>query len=76
VHRHDLISAAYASDLTELITRTTPDVWIYGHTHLSEDGYLGRTRMISNSKGYGPWHPNETWDNADFDPRKVVEIIC
>jgi len=74
-HRHDLISAAYASDLTDLITRTAPDLWIYGHTHLSEDAYLGRTRMISNSKGYGPWHPKETWDNPDFDRLKVVELI-
>lgn len=75
-HRHDLISAAYASDLTKLIIRTNPDVWIYGHTHLSEDHYIGRTRMISNAKGYGPWHPKETWDNARFNPRKTVEITC
>jgi len=74
-HRHDVISAAYASDLSELITRVGPDLWIYGHTHLSEDRNLGRTRVVSNAKGYGPWYPKETWENPNFDPLKVVELI-
>lgn len=73
-HRHQLTSAAYASDLTELIVRTGPTLWIYGHTHLSDDTYLGRTQMISNAKGYGPWFPRETLDNPTFNPLKVVEI--
>ena len=74
-YRHDLISAAYASDLTDLISRTAPDLWIYGHTHRCEDAYLGQTRMISNAKGYGPWHPKDTWENRDFDPLKVIELV-
>jgi hypothetical protein len=36
---------------------------------------IGATRVVSNSKGYGPWPPHErTWDNPRFDPNFVIEI--
>jgi hypothetical protein len=75
-HEHDIISAAYVSDLSSLIERYQPDVWIYGHTHQSHDTMIGRTRIVQNSKGYGP-HPAlrlTTWENPEFDPRFVIEV--
>ena len=24
---------------------------------------------------YGPWHSKDTWENRDFDPLKVVELV-
>jgi predicted phosphodiesterase len=80
-----ILTAAYRSDLTELM-RPAPiadgnnalrpaDVWIFGHTHESEDTVIGHTRVVSNAKGYGPWPPNcRTWDNRNFDPNFVIEI--
>jgi hypothetical protein len=51
------------------------DLWIYGHTHESEDVTIGLTRIVSNAKGYGPWPGQQrTWDNASFDPNFVIEI--
>lgn len=50
------------------------DLWIYGHTHESFDAVIGETRVISNSKGYGPWPGQRSWDNANFDDKFVVEI--
>ena len=29
----DLLSAAYASDLSELIEQERPNLWVHGHTH-------------------------------------------
>jgi predicted phosphodiesterase len=80
----EILTAAYRSDLTPLMwptpiegTRNSlrpADIWIYGHTHESEDVTIGYTRVVSNAKGYGPWMRYRTWDNARFDPNFVVEI--
>lgn len=71
----DISSAAYTSDLSALIQECGPELWIYGHTHESRDFTVGATRIITNSKGYGPWLPREpTWDNQQFDPHYVIEI--
>jgi predicted phosphodiesterase len=70
----DIITAAYLSDLTELIDAYQPRLWIYGHTHQSDDRMVGRTRLLSNAKGYGPWPPDSTWENPHFDPTLTVEI--
>jgi hypothetical protein len=60
--------AAYLSDLDELILEAKPDLWIYGHLHLSVDVMVGETRVLSNQKGY----PFE--ECANFEPDKVVEV--
>ena len=81
----EILTAAYRSDLTPLMwpapnegTRNSlrpADLWIYGHTHESEDVTIGYTRVVSNAKGYGPSLPrHRTWDNARFDPNFVIEI--
>jgi predicted phosphodiesterase len=69
-HERDLISAAYASDAAI----PGADLWIYGHTHESRDFQVGGTRVVSNSKGYGPWNANDTWENPAFDEHLVIEI--
>lgn len=69
-HEHDLISAAYTSDAAI----EGADLWLYGHTHESRDFFSGATRVVSNSKGYGPWRAGETWENPDFNERLVIEI--
>ena len=73
---NDLISAAYTSDLKDLIVAGGADAWIYGHLHISDDRLIGRTRVVSNSKGYGPYPAMglRTWDNPKFDPRFVIEV--
>ena len=70
----DISSAAYTSDCSELLSMGA-DVWVYGHTHETENRLIGTARVITNAKGYGPWPPMEpTWDNPQFDPRLVIEI--
>jgi len=69
----EIKSTNYASDLEPLIAAAGPDLWVYGHTHKSDDTMLGRTRLISNAKGYGPWYPQRQ-DNSEFNPVLVVEV--
>jgi predicted phosphodiesterase len=78
----EILTAAYRSDLTSLMWPTPiesgrnslrpADLWIYGHTHESEDVTIGHTRVVSNAKGYGPQH--RAWENSHFDPSFVIEI--
>jgi predicted phosphodiesterase len=82
--RDEILTAAYRSDLTALMSPAADDgrgalrpadIWIYGHTHESEDTVIGHTRVVSNAKGYGPWLPEcRAWDNPRFDPNFVIEI--
>jgi predicted phosphodiesterase len=81
----EVLAAAYRTDLTELMwpapigngfdARRPADLWVFGHTHESEDVTIGHTRIVSNAKGYGPWPGQQaTWDNPRFDPNFVIEI--
>jgi predicted phosphodiesterase len=66
--RDSLISGAYASDLSDLIQRQGPHLWVYGHTHVPADFVIGSTRVISNPRGY----PDAKI--AGFDAGKIVEV--
>lgn len=49
---NDVISSAYASDLTTIIEAGRPDLWVHGHMHDSADYDVGETRVVCNPKGY------------------------
>lgn len=68
-YRGDLIGAAYASDLEDLIERSQPALWVHGHIHESSDYAIGRTRVVCNPRGYTPFELNPR-----FDPELVVDI--
>lgn len=51
-HKHDSLSGAYVSDLSELILDESPDVWCHGHLHNSSDYVIGDTRILCNPLGY------------------------
>ncbi|MBY5384353.1 metallophosphoesterase [Rhizobium leguminosarum] len=46
-------NAAFGSDLSDLIARRLPSVWIHGHIHKFRDYMADRTRVICNPRGYG-----------------------
>jgi Icc-related predicted phosphoesterase len=47
------LNPVFCSDLSQLINKYNPDVWIYGHLHSEfADFYYGNTRLISNPMGY------------------------
>ena len=66
-HRPNLLSAAFVSDLSEMIERHEPALWVHGHTHVSLDYRAGATRIVCNPHGYGD-------ENPEFNPGLVVEV--
>ncbi len=62
----DLLNAAYASHLDDLVDRAT--LWCHGHTHHNVDYKRGDGRVVTNQRGY-----NDGQDN-NFDPSFVVEV--
>lgn len=66
----DILSPAYASDLSHLMGYAP--LWIHGHIHENQDYMLGDTRVVCNPRGY----PDPSGDalNFDFDPGFVVEL--
>lgn len=73
-YEHDVLSAAYVSDLSYIIERYQPNAWIYGHTHRSDDTSLGSTRIVSNAKGYGPHVTGGRWENPAFNPTLTIDL--
>lgn len=41
----------YVADMEGLIMRAQPALWIHGHTHMSVDYNIGRTRIFANQLG-------------------------
>ena len=71
--RPDFLSAAYASNLEDLVPLA--DLWVHGHTHHSlnylihgEDHQVGKVRC--NPRGYRTW---KGWENGGFGKRCLVE---
>jgi Icc-related predicted phosphoesterase len=65
--RSDPVTGAFVSDLSSLIIRHQPDLWVHGHVHNSSDYRVGRTRVIANPHGYGG-------ENPAFNGQLVVEV--
>jgi len=63
----DQVTTAFASDLEDLILRYQPALWIHGHSHHSKDYSIGKTRIVSNPRGY----PGE---HIEFINDLVIEV--
>lgn len=59
---------SYASNLEDLIRTFEPNVWVHGHTHVSRDYMIDKTRVICNPRGYCH-DPNKL-----FNPQFVLDI--
>lgn len=67
----DDLTPYFTSDCSELMERYRPDLWLYGHTHDSQDVIVeGGTRVVSNQRGY----PHEQEDSTGFDALKLIEL--
>lgn len=68
LHRGDIVTSAYASDLEKFIHQHNPDLWVHGHIHSSSYYEIGDCTVVCNPRGY----PEER--NLDFDSRLVLEV--
>lgn len=69
-YQADPVSAAFASDLEDLVKKA--NIWIHGHTHTSFDYLLGKCRVVANPLGY--MKRGGQAENGDFDPNFIVEL--
>lgn len=67
-YKDDMLTAAYASNLKQIITDLAPDAWLHGHLHNSSDYWIKNCRVVCNPRGY----PHEC--NPDFDPALLIEV--
>lgn len=63
---HIATALAFVSDLSDVIERHQPKLWIHGHTHTRFDYDVGATRVVCNPRGY---HHEQ-----DYDPEMVIEL--
>ncbi len=52
------LGSGFTVDLTDFITSSGIDLWVYGHSHRSIETIIGHTRMASNQVGYVPFGEN------------------
>lgn len=63
----DPLNPSFASDLSGLILRRQPALWIHGHVHEHCDYQVAATRVVCNPRGY----PSEA---TGFDPAFVIRL--
>jgi predicted phosphodiesterase len=67
-YKKDHLSAAFASNLEEMILDSQIDLWVHGHIHDPSDYSIGNTRVVCNPRGYvGEVHPG-------FKPDLTIDI--
>jgi len=66
----DPVSAAYASNLNELVEKA--DLWLHGHMHTSSDYRIGKCRVVSNPCGY--MTRGGATENVAFDSNKMIVL--
>lgn len=66
-----MINFAFASNLDHLLNLEGISAWICGHTHSSINKIVGKTRVISNPKGY---YYNGKNENKNFEDKFIIEI--
>ena len=50
--RHSPLNSGFVTELGSWIGDSSIDVWIYGHSHVSIETSIGKTRLLSNQLGY------------------------
>ena len=66
-YRDDLLTAAFASNLDELVGKAA--LWVHGHMHAPADYRLGGCRVVANPRGYVGIK-----EDRAFNPALVVDV--
>ncbi len=69
-YKGDALNEAFAVELFDLIEKSEPDYWIYGHHHHNTPDFeIGKTRMLTNQLGYVKYN-----ENKNFEFTKCINI--
>jgi predicted phosphodiesterase len=66
--RDDILTAAFVSNLEELMRTNRPQLWIHGHTHHCAQYLVAGTKLVANQMGY-PHQPA----SGHFNPNLVID---
>ena len=66
-YQDDLLTAAFASDLDDLVGKAA--LWVHGHIHAPSDYVLNGCRVVGNPRGYVGIREDKA-----FNPALVVEV--
>jgi Icc-related predicted phosphoesterase len=71
------VNPGFTSDLSDIMVKYQPNLWVHGHTHFCFD-YVApgtRTRVVCNPRGY-VWHRfnGSEIENRAFEPFKTIDI--
>jgi len=67
-YKADVVSAAFASPLDELVASSRAKLWLHGHVHDAARYTIGETQVVCNPRGY----PGE--NESGFEPKLTVEF--
>lgn len=67
-YKNNPLNPFFLCDMSDVIKRRMPELWIHGHTHEPMDYIEKRTRVVCNPLGY----PHETPRN--FQPGLIVDV--
>ncbi len=68
-YARELTNMFFLTDMSDVIAKHNPKLWIHGHTHEKFDYLVGETRIVCNPLGY-VYESTE----SKFDPRKIIEL--
>jgi len=69
-YKGDSLNEVFAVELGDLIERTKPDYWIYGHHHNNTAPFsIGETMLLTNQLGYVHHH-----EHGQFDASKHISL--
>ena len=67
-YKGDILNEAFAVELYNLIEKSKPDVWIFGHHHSNVDDFtIGITQMLTNQLGYIKYNENKGYRNKTIN---------
>ena len=69
-YQESFLDNYFASQLDNLLGRSA--LWVHGHTHVSNDYQVGKTRVISNPRGRPNSEGNS--ENESFNPKLMIEV--
>lgn len=69
-YKGSILADAFTVELFDLIERTKPDVWIYGHHHVNTPDFsINNTQLLTNQLGYVRYQ-----EHLLFEPNKTITL--
>lgn len=66
-YKDSILTEAFVAPLDDLIKKSCPDYWIYGHHHFNVPEFtIGKTTMLTNQLGYVMWNEQARFQQDNY----------